>query len=304
LKGRVNVLLATYNGSKFLREQLDSIESQTLPVARITVRDDGSTDSTLSLLEEWALGRSRMRLLRGPRLGVTNNFFALLASPDEESDFFAFSDQDDVWLPDKVERAFLALRGYAADDPLLYCSRVEYVDENLKHIGFSKAPKCVGFANALVENIATGCTMVLNRAARNLICERLPQGALFHDWWCYLAIAALGKIIFDETPTLKYRQHANNQVGATASRLEFFKRRLERFFRQGSGARRRSDQAEEFNRCFGGRLSARHKGILVRFLSVRGSIRERIFYSTAMDVCRQSWLDAALLRALILVGRV
>jgi glycosyltransferase involved in cell wall biosynthesis len=300
----VNVLLATYNGSKFLREQLDSIGSQTLPVARITVRDDGSTDSTLSVLEEWAAGRPNVRLLRGPRLGFAKNFFALLTSPDQESDFFAFSDQDDVWLPDKIERAVRALGEGDADEPSLYCSRLELVDENLKHLSFSRVPRRIDFANALVENVATGCTMVLNRAARDLISERLPEKAVFHDWWCYLAIAALGKVIFDETPRIKYRQHANNQVGATASRVKFFKRRLERFFRHAGGVQPRSDQAQEFNRCCGALLVGRDKEILDRFLSVRGNIRERITYSAAMDVWRQSWFDTTLLRVMIVMGRV
>jgi glycosyltransferase involved in cell wall biosynthesis len=302
--GRVNVLLATYNGARFLREQLKSLEYQTRPPHRITIRDDGSTDETISILSEWAAGRSGACLLRGPRLGVTKNFFALLASADEDSEYFAFCDQDDFWLPEKLERAVLALRQGRADEPLLYCSRVELVDENLRHLGLSRVPKRVGFGSALVENIAIGCAMVLNRTARNLVCERLPQGALLHDWWCYLTIAALGKIIFDETPTLKYRQHANNEVGAPASRLDSFKRRLDRFSRYRSGSRRRSDQAEEFKNCFGGFLSERHNEILDRFLSVRGSIRERVSYSAAMDVWRQSRFDTALLRVMILMGRV
>jgi hypothetical protein len=242
--------------------------------------------------------------LRGPRLGFARNFFALLTSPDEESDFFAFSDQDDVWLPDKIERALRALRECDADEPSLYCSRLELVDENLKHLSFSRVPRRIDFANALVENVATGCTMVLNRTARNLISERLPERAVFHDWWCYLAVSALGRVIFDETPTIKYRQHGDNQVGATASRAKLFKRRLERFFLQAAGVRPRSDQAQEFNRCFGALLVGRNKEILDRFLSVRGSMKERVSYSAAMDVWRQSWLDTALLRVMILMGRV
>jgi glycosyltransferase involved in cell wall biosynthesis len=300
----VNVLLATYNGSRFLREQLDSIECQTLPVSRITVRDDGSTDGTLSLLEKWATSRSSVCILRGSRLGFVKNFFALLANQDEESEYFAFSDQDDVWLPNKMERAVGCLSRGAASEPLMYCSRLEFVDQQLAHLGYSKVPKRVDFANALVENIATGCSMVLNRTARNVICEKLPQMALFHDWWCYLVVAGLGNVIFDETPTVRYRQHGNNQVGATASRFELFRRRLQRFFRQRGGAPRTSDQAEEFRRCFGDLLSAGRRGILDRFLSVRGGIAERISYSTGMDVCRQSRFDTALLRVMILMGRV
>jgi len=90
-------------------------------------------------------------LLRGPRLGVANNFFALLGNQDEDSEYFAFCDQDDVWLPEKIERAVLGLREYAVDEPLMYFSRVELVDENLKHLSFSRVPKRIGFTNALVE---------------------------------------------------------------------------------------------------------------------------------------------------------
>jgi glycosyltransferase involved in cell wall biosynthesis len=304
LRCRVNVLLATYNGAKYLHEQLQSIESQTLPAFRVTIRDDGSVDGTLSQLEEWAAGRPIVRLLRGPRLGVTKNFFALLASSDEDSDFFSFADQDDVWLPDKIENAVSSLSRHSADKPLLYCSRLEYVDEELSHLGYSRIPRRISFANALVQNVATGCTMMLNRRARDMICKSLPEKALLHDWWCYLTVSAFGTAIFDERPAIKYRQHMNNRVGATVSRLELFNRRLEKFFRQESTGRQLVDQAAEFKRCFGDLIGAREKETLERFLSVRGGLWRRASYTATMDVRRQSWIDTAILRTMILIGRV
>ena len=303
MKGRVNVLLATYNGSKFLREQLDSIESQTLPVARITVRDDGSTDSTLSLLEERAAGRSGMCLLRGPRLGVANNFFALLANPDEESDFFAFSDQDDVWMPAKLENALSMLVPHSSGEPLLYCSRLEYVDAQLEHRGYSKTPTQVGLANALVENVATGCTIVLNRAARRIIIERLPAKALMHDWWCYLVVSAFGKVIYDERSGLKYRLHGRNAIGAPTNVFQQITRRVVRFLKHDSTVKL-TDQALDFFQCFGALLDQRELNILQRFLAVRGKLWSRLIYSAQMDVWRQSRIDTAILRAMILAGRV
>lgn len=300
----MNVLLATYNGSKFLREQLDSIESQTLPVARITVRDDGSADGTLSLLQEWTAGRPDVHLLLGPRLGVTKNFFALLASQDNDSEYFAFSDQDDVWLPGKIERAVARLEGCRPEEPALYGSRVEYVSDKLDHLGYSRIPKRVGFANALVENFATGCTMVLNRSARDLICARLPANAMIHDWWCYLVVSAFGGILYDEWPSVKYRQHGSNHTGGTSSVPDLFKRRLKRFLNTDRHARLLSGQALEFERCFGDILPQQPRAMLARFLTVRDSLLRRFGYSSGMDVWRQSTVDTAILRALILLGRV
>jgi glycosyltransferase involved in cell wall biosynthesis len=304
LKGRVNVLLATYNGSRFLCEQLKSIESQILPVARITVRDDESTDGTFSLVEEWIGSRPNVKLLRGRRLGVTKNFFALLASPDESSEYFAFSDQDDVWLPDKMRDAVSSLSQHSEDEPVMYCSRLEYVDEALRHLGYSRLPRRVGFANALVENIATGCTVVLNRRARDLIVANLPDNALVHDWWCYLVVSAFGKVIYDPRPNIKYRQHGNNHIGGTASIPSLFRRRLARFLKGDRAVRLLSDQALEFERRFGGGLAPGHKVVLQRFLSVRGNLWIRLSYSAAMNVWRQSRIDTAILRALVLMGRV
>jgi glycosyltransferase involved in cell wall biosynthesis len=279
MSDRVHLLLATYNGVQYLDEQLRSIESQSLPVARVTIRDDGSSDGTQSFLQEWAKGKSRVRFLQGPRLGVTNNFFALLKDSEEDCNYFAFCDQDDVWLPDKIERAVSVLRKYSPQEPVLYCSRVEYVNEKLGHLGYSRIPNRIAFSNALVENIATGCTVVVNGAARALICKNLPvQSALLHDWWSYLTVAALGRVVYDEVPSIKYRQHDTNHEGGTSSSRELFKRRMVRFFRRVGNQQLLSDQAVEFKRCFGELLNIRDRGILERFLSVRSGLWTRAAY--------------------------
>jgi glycosyltransferase involved in cell wall biosynthesis len=283
---------------------LQSIKRQTLPVARITVRDDGSTDGSDVLVQEWAEGCPNVRRLQGPRLGAANSFFSLLDSCGDECDYFALADQDDVWLPDKIERAVFSLGRHGTEEPAMYCSRVEYVDESLRHIGYSRIPKKVDFANALVENIAIGCTVVLNRSARSLLCRRVPQRTLMHDWWCYLVVSALGRVVFDERPGIKYRQHAGNVVGGTSSRIELFKRGITRFVRSSPSARLLSDQAIEFRRCFGDGLTHQKRRILDHFLTVRGNLWARLCYNVTMDVGRQSWIDTATLRTMILMGRV
>lgn len=303
MKYRVNVLLPVYNGVRYLCEQLQSIETQTLPVAQITVRDDGSTDGSDVLVREWAEGRPNVRWLQGPRLGAVNSFFALLESCGDECDYFAFADQDDVWLPDKIERAVVSLGRHGTEEPAMYCSRVEYVDESLGHIGYSRIPKKIDFTNALVENVATGCTVVLNRSARNLIRKRVPQKTLMHDWWCYLVVSALGRVVFDERPGIKYRQHAGNVIGGTSSRIELFRQGITRFARRPPRVSL-SDQAIEFSRCFGDSLTQQKRRILDRFLTVRGNLWARLYYNATMDVRRQSWIDTATLRTMILMGRV
>ena len=300
---RVNVLLPIYNGARYLCEQLESIETQTLPVAQITVRDDGSTDGSDALVREWAKGRSNVRWLQGPRLGAVNSFFALLESCEDECEYFAFADQDDVWLPDKIERAVASLGGDGTEEPAMYCSRVEYVDESLRHIGYSRIPKKIDFTNALVENVATGCTVVLNRSARNLIRKQVPQKTLMHDWWCYLVVSAFGRVVFDERPGIKYRQHAGNVIGGTSSRVELFRQGIGRFVGRPPRVSL-SDQAIEFSRCFGESLTQQKRAILDRFLTVRGNLWARLYYNATMDVRRQSWIDTATLRTMILMGRV
>jgi glycosyltransferase involved in cell wall biosynthesis len=304
MRAQVSILLASYNGIKFLREQLESIRSQTLRVSTITIRDDGSTDGTVSLLQEWAAGRADVRFLSGPRLGVTNNFFELLANSDEDSQYIAFSDQDDFWQPNKIENAVSILKRHGDDQPLMYCSRLEYVDERLDHLGFSRIPKRLDFANALVENVATGCTIVLNRQARDLILQALPKYALLHDWWCYLVLSALGTVVFDDSATVKYRQHANNQVGRHASRMKYVRHRMARLLRREVSSKLLIDQAAEFKRCFGSHLGSRNKEMLERFLSVRDGFWTRASYAASMEVRRQSWIDTTILRATILVGSV
>jgi glycosyltransferase involved in cell wall biosynthesis len=302
---QVNVLLSTFNGIRYLRQQLQSIATQTLPVAQTTIRDDGSTDGSDVLVQEWAEGFPNVRRLNGARLGATNSFFTLLENCGDECEYFAFADQDDVWLPDKIERAVVGLGRLDAEKPAMYCSRAEYVDESLGHLGYSRIPKDVDFTNALVENIAIGCTVVLNRSARNLLCARIPQKTLMHDWWCYLVVSAFGKVVFDEYVGIKYRQHAGNVVGGTSSRIALFNQGVTRFVtRKSASARLLSDQALEFRRCFGDSLPSPKRKILEHFLTVRGNLWARLCYNATMEVWRQSRIDTATLRTMILMGRV
>ena len=152
------------------------------------------------------------------RLGVAGSYYALVAAAQATSLPLAFSDQDDVWLPDKLTRGLAALG--AGGGPALYCSRQMLVGETLEPIGpsepFYRPP---GFAAALTQNIATGCTILLDPAAAALVAGSIPPDGPLHDWWSYLLVTgAGGRIIADAEPTIMYRQHATNLVGAPSSR--------------------------------------------------------------------------------------
>lgn len=215
------VLLCTYNGGPWLSQQLTSISRQTVASAGVNIEvhasDDGSTDDTLPLLEQWrdAPVAPLKSLRRGPGTGHAANFLSLLAAPDLQADFFAFADQDDLWDSDKLERALASLARIPAPVPALYCARTRSVTATGAVCGespcFTRPPS---FRNALLQNIAGGNTMVMNRPARELLGAAGAVDVVSHDWWAYLLVSgAGGTVIFDQQPCLSYRQHGGNAIG-------------------------------------------------------------------------------------------
>ena len=176
MSATVHVLMSTFNGEAHLKQQIASIFEQT-HAARLFVRDDGSTDSTRRLLAELTTGR-RAQWWSGQNLGATQSFFRLFEQCSKSAEYIAFSDQDDVWLPAKLERAIAALRNIDRKEPALYCSSATITNDRLQPIGLTPLwPKPPAFGNALVENIATGCTVVLNRPAiHSASCRAAPSG--------------------------------------------------------------------------------------------------------------------------------
>lgn len=219
---KVAILLCTYHGQHFLSEQLESFYHQTYPNWEVWASDDGSEDDTHAILERYRLrfGDQRLSIHSGPAEGFVANFLSLACKAGIRSDFYAFSDQDDIWKADKLERAVRWLSRIPADVPALYCSRTEVVDAGGGHLGYSPLfLRPPSFANALVQNIGGGNTMVFNQAARNLLQYAGPDiAAVSHDWWAYLVVTACGgRVHYDPVPTIRYRQHGDNLVGANSS---------------------------------------------------------------------------------------
>lgn len=226
----VRILMATWNGAAHLPAQLDSLLAQTHADWSLLIRDDGSSDATPALAAAFAAAHpGRVTLLPGgdtdPR-GAAANFLRLAAHAAAlPPALTAFADQDDVWLPHKLARALAVLGPDAAPGaaPAVYASRSIETDAALRPRGPSTLhPRPPAFANALVQNVLGGNTIVMNAAATRLLGDSLPaalsgRGVPFHDWWVYLLATGAGaRVVNDAEPGLLYRQHGQNVLGAHA----------------------------------------------------------------------------------------
>ncbi|MCC8108860.1 MAG: glycosyltransferase family 2 protein [Planctomycetes bacterium] len=222
----VAILMCTYNGARYIERQMESFYQQSYDNWELWISDDGSTDDTLDLIQSFRNRGKPIEILRGPRSGFSQNFLTILRNMRVTTDYFAWSDQDDIWFPDKLERAVAIMKPYGTVNPVLYSARTELIDSNGNHVGFSAAfHKTPGFANALCQNIGGGNTMVFNRAARNVLREGWVPKVKYHDWWAYILLSGIGgAIIHDPTPVLQYRQHGGNQIGENRSIAAKFSR--------------------------------------------------------------------------------
>jgi glycosyltransferase involved in cell wall biosynthesis len=215
---RVAVLLCTCNGEPYLGEQLASIAAQSHENWQVWASDDGSSDATRELLEDFkaSIGTERMAVQSGPARGFAANFLSLACDSRIQAEYYAYADQDDVWEKNKLQRALGWLESVPADVPALYCSRTRLIDQHDEHLGFSPLfSRPPSFANALMQNIGGGNTMMFNEAARKLLREAGADiQVVSHDWWAYIVVSGCGgKIFYDWQPSVRYRQHGANLVG-------------------------------------------------------------------------------------------
>jgi len=238
-RASVAILMGTFNGGKYLSAQLESIACQTYCDWTLIASDDGSTDETVALLEQFQRvhGAARVQIRRGPRAGFAQNFLAMACEAGIRADYYAFCDQDDVWLPEKLQLTIerLERERRTADDtqelPLLYCGRTAYVRNDLRV--YSHSPLFIfpcSFRNALVQSVAGGNTMAFNHATKVLLegAGTLPISS--HDWWAYLLVTGVGgRVFYDPRPLILYRQHAEALSGGNSSLLSKFSRLIRLF---------------------------------------------------------------------------
>lgn len=242
----VLVLMATYNGEKYLREQIDSILAQKGVSVNLLVRDDGSTDGTVSILNEYKKN-GLLDYYTGPNLGPQHSFMHLLRhAPTAE--YYAFADQDDVWLDDKLSTAVTKLET-RPDTPSLYFGQTRLVDESLNPMDSVIIKPFLTFGESLVYKFIGGCTMVFNHELRSVIGSKLPSYLRMHDTWIYLIALAVGsRVIFDATPHILYRQHSTNALGQGKGALHEWKLRFQRFTSLKNDRYRQGEQLHELYR--------------------------------------------------------
>ena len=303
--GVVAIVLSTYNGAAFLPAQLESFPAQDGVPWRLYWRDDGSVDGSAAIMhafeqaQDGGAGRC-VRVDEAGHMGVTASYMALLrAAVADGATVVAFSDQDDVWLPHKLARSLQQLG--PNPEPGLYCSRQLLVDADLREICASALVRVrPGLGPALTQNIATGCTVLMNQAAAALVARSEAPGPTLHDWWSYLVVAAAGgRIVTDPEPTVLYRQHGHNAVGAPPSdsrRAVAALRRGPHVFMQVFRAHVAALQAQP------GLLSPEARRTIdsvARGLS-RGPLGRTVVFGHRLR--RQTWAETLLFRCWFLVG--
>ena len=229
---KIAVLMAVWKDARFLREQLSSIRNQDHEEIEIWVSRDCDEEHMGIALDEEAskFGTNRFFVLSGPKRGSSNNFLSLVFNTHIQADYFAYSDQDDIWERDKLSRAIAELELVPQTIPALYGSRTRIIDAMGNNITlFPFHGKEPSFRNALVQNIASGHTMVMNCAAREILLATNITDVPFHDWWTYLLISgAAGRFFYDSDPSVRYRQHDRNLTGAPLNHPKAQIRRIQR----------------------------------------------------------------------------
>lgn len=220
----VLVLLSTYNGQKYLEEQLISLQQQKNVDLSVLVRDDGSHDDTTKILKKYAK-QDFLDWYSGNNIGPAYSFFNLMENAPK-SEFYAFCDQDDIWKPNKLYSAIKELKKFNNKKPALYFSKAQLYNQKLKKIDneYHYPNESFELPQALLGNNATGCTMVFNERLLKYVNKYEPDYLLMHDHWLYLLCLALdGNIKYDKNSYIKYRQHDNNVCGNTGSFIQRFK---------------------------------------------------------------------------------
>lgn len=309
---RIHVLLSAYNGEKYIREQIDSILGQTWENVVLYVRDDGSSDGTLSILREYE-SEGRLILEAGANVGFIKSFFWLVEHCGN-ADYYAYADQDDVWLPTKLEMAIERMEAETRRDdgdedeqlPLLYFSNYDLCDEGLNFISCAEpetVQKQPNFRNAIVDCMPLGFNSVFNHAAMALMREHIPRYSCGHDWWTYMVCQGMGRVIYDARRTVKHRRTGNNVSAGGMHFIQFQIWRIKKFV-VGRYFRNIRIMLAEYWQVYRDRLSEEDRKLLSLFVRRRYNLiaaLKKVFYP---HMFRQNMVDELMLRFLFLIGRI
>lgn len=255
---KVAVLMSTYNGEKYVKEQIQSILNQKGVDVKLIVRDDGSSDSTVKIVKDFCSKCNNVVLFAESNVGCKWSFFKLAEYASQslrDYEYFAFSDQDDFWLQDKIRTAIDILNEVYQSSPLLYISETVLVDHNLNKISIMTKPKST-FRYTIEESLmiqpAPGCVMVFNKTLLDLFIKTNMNDMFLHDESLYkICLICGGKVIFDNRAFIYYRQHGNNTIGGNQSLCTRFARWTKKFIQNNC---ERSNEVKSLLRTFEGEI--------------------------------------------------
>lgn len=240
-EAKVCILMSTYNGEKYIAEQIDSIYSQTEKNFSLFIRDDGSTDDTIKIIEEYASKYDNLSYIQGKNVGAAKSFLeAIFLAP--EARYYAFADQDDIWEPMKIEHAINKIEMQMEKGirkPILYHSKVKVSNEYGEVVCVRGNYNNVGFLMGEKGHVV-GCTVVFNRALLELVRKHSPEVIVMHDAWVHdICLTVGGTVVYDEQSYIKYRQHSNNVVGGKRGLLQSVRRRIKYYRKMKKGQNRK-----------------------------------------------------------------
>ena len=311
-KASVTILLAAYNGEKYLADQLESIIGQTYKNWRLLISDDNSKDKTLKIIKSYQRKYTdKIEILENPVSfgSAKDNFFYLINNAD--SDYVMLCDQDDVWLPNKIEITLKRMKqlesSSSVDYPVLVFTDLLVVNENQELIASSfmkysnLCGKRTGLNNLLIQNIATGCTIMINKSLLRLSKKHInSETILMHDWWLSLTASAFGRLEYIKATTVKYRQHENNTLGAKNTRS--IRYLLKKAFSGKDiklSIKRTTLQAAQFLAAYGDSLNTENRKLIGGYAALYNSskfkrlcfmIKNRVFkYGVSRKIAQIIW---------------
>lgn len=251
----IQVLLSSYNGEKYVAQQIESILAQKNVDVHLLIRDDGSKDHTLEVMSKYQ--DKNIKIIRGENCGSTKSFFTLMQLAGN-FDYYAFADQDDIWDHDKLFVAIEKIKNY--QKPAVYASNTRIVDSNSNFISCVKRTPKINLGSAMIKNYAAGCTQVFNKLLMVETKKFPPPNVPYHDWWINILCLSLGGVsIYDPIPHMSYRQHGENVVGSNDSFFPKWSKRLNKFLH---GSYHRSLIAAQILEMYAESLSDQEKNLL------------------------------------------
>lgn len=299
---KITIVMSTYNGSKYVEKQIDSILSQKGVEVQLYVRDDGSKDSTVSILKSYASHHNNIMVSVGENVGWQKSFMKALKDAPT-SDYYAFADQDDIWFEDKLSKGIEMMKNSCLKEyPLMYhCNKLS-VDENLKPFVHQvrRTPRPLNRRNAMIQEYAQGCSIILNNKAKELVTKYIPQTKLPHDFWCGLICYLFGKVIYDNHPRFYHITHGSNASGEG----HMLKGWINRFKMLLGNGQVYYSPYKDLEVGYNSMLTQDDKSFIKKVVNYKNNIFDKLSLLFSRKFVRDSILGTISLKATILVNKL